>query len=150
MTQVFQKNLKNIKNFKNSNSKGFTLLEILIVIGILGGIMTLILPNILSRFEASKGKSTKLALGQIVSAIALYNSDCGKNPSALKFLKENDPDCPNWSQPYLKTIPKDGWNREFVYENNAETGNYSLKSLGKDGKEGGTESNKDIDAEDQQ
>ena len=125
------------------NSRGMTLIEILIVLAIIGTLMATLLPMIGNRFDKSKVGQTKIAMGQVINAINLYYTDCGKYPTSLDGLLKADPECSNWGpEPYMKKAPKDAWNREFNYT--IEGSNYVLKSLGKDGRDGGDGFDKDI------
>lgn len=129
------------------NSRGMTLIEILIVMAIIGTLMAVLLPNLMSRLDKSKVNSTKIAISQMVNALNLYYTDCGKYPSSLDGLSKADADCSNWGpEPYMKKLLKDGWNRDFSYsiEGNA----YTIKSFGKDGREGGEGFDKDITQDD--
>jgi general secretion pathway protein G len=128
-----------------TNSRGMTLIEILIVMAIIGTLMATLLPRITARLDRSKVENTKIAMGQITSALNLYYADCSKFPDQLESLSQQD-DCPNWDPSgYLKKVPKDGWNRDFIYESSG--GSYSLMSLGSDGRPGGEGFAKDIRAD---
>jgi general secretion pathway protein G len=137
--------MKALKTLRNS--RGMTLIEILIVMAIIGTLMAVLLPNLMSRLDKSKVNSTKIAISQMVNALNLYYTDCGKYPASLDGLQKADADCSNWGpEPYMKKNLKDGWNHDFQYtiEGNA----YVLKSFGKDGREGGEGFDKDITQDD--
>lgn len=130
-----------------SNRRGMTLIEIMIVLAILGGIMALLLPRLTGQLDKAKSKEARIQMGQIVNAISMYYTDCGKNPSSLENLVKADANCSNWGpEPYLKKDPKDPWGHDFVYELNGNE--YQLKCLGKDGREGGSGFDADITLED--
>ncbi|QDK37430.1 type II secretion system major pseudopilin GspG [Bdellovibrio sp. NC01] len=130
-----------------SNRKGMTLIEIMIVLAILGGIMTLLLPRLTGQMEKAKVKEARIQMSQIVNALSMYYTDCGKYPQSLEGLVTQDSQCNNWGpEAYLKKSPKDPWNHDFVYEISGSE--YSLKCLGKDGKEGGSGFDADITLED--
>lgn len=138
--------LKNIKNKNDSskkNQRGITLIEILIVLAIIGALLATILPQIFNKLEASKVKQTKIIMSQIVGAINLYYTDCNKYPESLDELTKAS-DCA--TDAYLKKKLQDAWNRDFAYQ--VESGSFTLKSLGKDGRDGGDGINKDITSED--
>jgi general secretion pathway protein G len=136
-------------SLKKINQKGMTLLEIMIVLMIIGGLAAVLLPTVMSRLDKSKFSQTKLIMGQIAQALNLYYTDCGKYPPSLDGLSTADSACSNWGpDPYMKKVPPDAWSNGFVYESSG--GTYNLKSLGADGKEGGDGKNKDITAEELQ
>ena len=127
------------------NARGMTLVEILIVLAIVGSLMAVIGSNVMENFQKSKRKETGIIMSQISSALNMYYSDCGKMPQTLKGLLENPGDeCADWGpEPYLKkNMIKDAWAHDFVYETDGST--FTLKSLGKDGREGGSKHDKDI------
>ena len=132
------------ENFRALTSQGFTLIEILIVMGLIGVISIMIIGPIRDRLDKSNIEKTRLTMTSVMGQINLYQNDCGRVPPNLEAMKDGDPECKNWGPAYLKDLPKDGWNRPFIFESDGV--NYSLKSLGKDGKEGGTGANKDLDS----
>lgn len=128
------------------DSRGMTLIEILIVMAIIGTLMAVLLPQVMNRLGKSQVNSTKLAMGQVIQALNLYYSDCGKYPASLEGLITAD-DCSNWGPtPYLKKEIKDTWNTSFQYA--VEGGNFTLKSFGRDKREGGDGLDKDITQDD--
>lgn len=130
-----------------SNRKGMTLVEIMIVLAIIGGIMAILLPKLTGQIDKAKTKDARIQMSQIVQALSMYYTDCGKYPTALDGLVTQDANCHNWGpEPYLKKAPKDPWGHDFVYELSASE--YNLKCLGKDGKEGGSGYDLDITLED--
>lgn len=129
------------------NRRGMTLIEIMIVLAIIGSIAALLLPRMTGALDKSKVKEAKIQMGQIVNALSMYYTDCGKYPASLENLVKADANCSNWGpEAYLKKSPKDPWQHDFIYElNGAE---YTLKCMGKDGKEGGDGFDKDISMDD--
>lgn len=129
------------------NRKGMTLIEIMIVLAIIGSIAALLLPNITGQLDKSKVKEARIQMTQIVNALSMYYTDCGKYPQSLEGLTKADAECSNWGpEPYYKKDLKDPFNHELVYELSGTE--YTLKSLGKDGRDGGSGNNKDITLED--
>ena len=127
------------------NNRGFTLLEILIVLGILGTIMAMIVTRVNDSRERAKAKQTRLDLNNWSEAINMYYSECGKYPASLQVVTAEDAECKSWDPgQYKKMRTKDEWGTELVYS--SEGNGYTLKSLGKDRAEGGTGANADIDA----
>lgn len=118
------------------NKKGFTLLEILIVVAIIGLIASLVIPNLVGRYEKSKEEIARAQLEMLSSAIEAFRLDVGRYPNSLdELLKCDDP---NWRGPYLakRKIPKDPWGRDYQYKYPGEHGPYDLYSLGPEGQLG--------------
>lgn len=129
-----------------SRQAGLTLLEILVVLAIIGAVMAVLIPNITGNLSRSQVRTTKLAMGQVTQALTLYYNDCGSYPKALDGLLQSDGECSSWGpDPYLKKEVKDAWNNSFVYDSDGST--FTLKSLGKDRREGGDGANADITSE---
>lgn len=126
-----------------SNSKGFSLGEIMIVLVIIGGIMAIVLPKIQDGQNKGNVNKTKMIMTEITTKINEYYAECSKYPTTLNFIIEDDSSCKNWtSNPKLKHLLKDAWGTELQY---STAGNgYNLSSLGKDKKSGGTSFDKDL------
>lgn len=133
-----------------NNARGMTLIEIMIVLAILGSLMALVLPKVVGGQEKAKVKEARIQLGQIITSLSVYYTDCGKYPKSLAGLVKSDGDCTNWGpEQYYKTKNEtinDPWNHEFVYE--LKGAEFSLKTLGRDGAEGGSGYDADIDSSD--
>ncbi len=143
----FKKALQSMLIPKNlKNQKGMSLVEILIVLAIIGALMSVLIPNVVSKLNKSKVENTKIGMGQVINALNMYYNDCGAFPATLEGLSKKD-ECSNWGpDPYLKKLPKDAWNHEYGYS--VEGSNYTLLSMGADGKEGGDGFNKDLSSDD--
>lgn len=135
--------MKKTNLHRMNNQQGFSIAEIVIVLGIIGGILAFILPKITEGNIKSKVNKSKMIMNEIAIKLDEYNSECGKYPTSLDFIVSDDASCKNWSgNPKMKHLLKDGFNTDFVYE---VSGNgYNLKSLGADKKEGGSSFDKDI------
>lgn len=128
------------------NARGMTLFEILIVLAIIGSLSAILLPMVNDRMKSANVKETKLAMGQVINSLNLYYTDCGHYPKTLDGLLKADPECSNWGpEPYMKKTPVDAWKHEYIY--GLDGNQFTLKSLGADGKEGGEGYNKDITQE---
>lgn len=132
------------------NERGMTLFEILIVVGIIGSLIAVLLPNIRNQQAKAKAGETRIKMGKVISQLNLYNNDCNKWPESLDSLVTEDTTCGNWGpEPYLKKKElEDGWARAFQY--GVEGNSFLLKSLGADGREGGDKYDKDITQDDLQ
>lgn len=129
--------------------QGFTLVEMLVVITIIGLIMGLIGPRVLNYLSESKVKAAKIQMQSFSSALDLFNLDSGRYPSAsegLTALIQRTPGVDTWNGPYLKggNVPKDPWNHPYVYRMPGEHGAYDITSYGSDGQEGGSGTAADI------
>jgi len=125
--------LKLMRIDKRDRKRGFTLMEILIVVAIIGLLAALVMPNIIGRYEKSKEEIAKAQLEMLITAIEAFRLDTSRYPNSLEELINcQDPKC---RAPYLakKEIPKDPWGRDFVYKYPGEHGPYDLYSLGPDG-----------------
>jgi general secretion pathway protein G len=132
--------------------RGFTLVEMLVVITIIGLIMGLIGPRVLNYLNESKVKAAKIQIQSFSSALDLFYLDAGRFPSSgegLAALVQRTPGVAAWNGPYLKggTVPNDPWSHPYVYRSPGEHGPYDIISLGSDGQEGGTGIAADISME---
>ena len=131
---------------------GFTLVEMLVVIAIIGLIMGLIGPRVLNYLSESKVKAARIQEQSFQSALDLFYLDAGRFPSSaegLTALVRPTPGLAAWNGPYLKggTVPNDPWNHPYVYRSPGERGPYDIVSYGSDGQEGGSGVAADISLE---
>lgn len=127
----------------NTHSAGFTLIEILVVMAIIGMLAVMVAPNI---FNQQAGAQRDAALSQIStleSALDTYRLDVGEYPDSLEGLMRNDSGRASWNGPYLRRdVPKDPWGNDYVYESDGRE--FTLYSYGADGSRGGEEDDADI------
>lgn len=130
--------------------RGFTLLEMLIVLGIIALLAAVAAPNLLKVFGKSAVPVTKQQISNTETALTQFRLDVGRFPTTeegLGALLEKK-GIERWSGPYLskKGMPKDGWKRDLLYRSPAQAEGFEFEvySLGSDGKEGGTGDAKDI------
>lgn len=134
-----------IEKVMNSTKKnGFTLIELLIVIVILGLLASLVAPAMFSKVDSSKIKTAETQLRMLESSINTYRLDVGAFPDALQELIKSDKK--GWDGPYLpKDVPLDPWGNAYVYAKPGEQGKpYGLRSLGRDGRQGGEGDDADV------
>ncbi len=122
--------------------RGFTLIEIMVVVVIIGLLATLIVPNVIGQGDAARVTAAQIDIRAIGNALDLYRLNNSHYPSTEQGLEAlvnrpaGFPEPRNWGpEPYLKKLPTDPWGTEFVYINNGF--NYELYSFGADGQEGG-------------
>lgn len=132
---------------------GFTLIEILVVIIVLGMLAALVGPRILGRVSEAKGAAARTQIELLGLALDSYRLDNGSYPTseqglaALNEKPAREPLPQNWRGPYLrKAIPADPWGRPYVYRGPGEANpsGYDLLTLGRDGQPGGNEEDADV------
>lgn len=130
----------------NIRSPGFTLLELLVVLAILGLIATFAAPQALKWLSGAKSDSARIQVEALGTGIDLYRLDVGSYPPDLEALVTQPPGADRWDGPYLrkKTVPKDPWGRDYIYRHPGDNGPYDLYSLGADGQEGGSGEDADV------
>jgi general secretion pathway protein G len=129
--------------------QGFTLIEILVVITIIGLIMGLVGPRVLNYLSEAKGKAAKIQIESFASGLDLYFLDAGRYPTTsegLTALVQRPSNALPWNGPYLKgaVVPPDPWGNPYVYRMPGQHGTYDIISYGSDGTEGGTGAAADI------
>jgi general secretion pathway protein G len=134
---------------QNVGEQGFTLVEMLVVITIIGLIMGLIGPRVLNYLSESKMKAAKIQLQSFGSALDLFYLDAGRFPSSaegLAALVRRTPGVAAWNGPYLKggNVPTDPWSHPYIYRAPGERSAYDIMSYGSDGQEGGSGTAADI------
>ena len=131
--------------------RGFTLIEIMVVVVIIGLLSALVGPRLMGQSDEAKRKTTQTQIAQLEQVLGLYNLDNGFYPTTSQGLEAlvKEPTMPpeplNYKKGgYMKKVPKDAWGREFVYTAPGEHGDVDILSYGADGQEGGSGANADI------
>jgi general secretion pathway protein G len=120
--------------------RGFTLVEVLVVVIILALIAATIVPKLIGRTYTAKVQLTQTNIASIEGCIRIFYQDTGRYPTAqegLTALIEKPNNCPNWHGPYLEDIPVDAWHRSFIYQIPGQKRAFDIFSTGSDGKLGG-------------
>ena len=138
---------KRIKN-QGLKNKGFTLLELLVVIVIIGLLASIAAPKLFSQIGKSETKTAGAQIESLGLALDQYRIDVGQYPTTeqgLAALYKNPGNVPKWAGSYLKkNIPNDPWGKPYLYKSPGEHGDYDLFTLGKDGQLGGTSDDQDV------
>lgn len=128
--------------------RGFTLLELLVVMVIIGLLAGYVAPRFFAQVGKSEVKVAKAQMDALEKALDQYRLDVGRYPSSeqgLAALNDKPAGEAKWAGPYLKkAVPPDPWGRAYVYKAPGEHGEYDLLSYGKDGRPGGTGEDADI------
>lgn len=132
----------------NTTQRGFTLLELLVVMVIIGLLASYVGPKFFSQIGKSEVKAARAQIDALEKALDQFRLDLGRYPTTeqgLAALMERPAGEQKWGGPYLKkAVPNDPWGRPYVYRQPGEHGEYDLLSLGKDGQPGGTGEAEDI------
>ena len=130
------------------NKRGFTLIEMLIVMVILGLLAALVAPRMFGKVEKSRQKTAKAQISLFETALDTYRLDVGKYPTTelgLQALRVKPDGLERWDGPYLpKEIPADPWGHPYEYRSPGEHGDFDIISYGGDGTAGGEGDDKDI------
>ncbi|MCX7348355.1 MAG: type II secretion system major pseudopilin GspG [Alphaproteobacteria bacterium] len=148
LSNRIQTQLRNKARCRKSEG-GFTLVELLVVLVILVLLASIIGPRIIGYLGSSRTKTAHIQIESLVTAMELFHIDVGRYPSStegLAALVKSPGNVPGWNGPYLAKagVPPDPWGKPYVYQAGQNAGSFEIKSLGADGKEGGTDENADV------
>jgi general secretion pathway protein G len=130
---------------------GFTLLELLVVLGIIAMLAGLVGPQVMKHMGESKVKAAKVQIEDLAQTMDMYKLDVGSYPTSeqgLNALIESPDGAQRWNGPYLRKskVPLDPWQQEYKYTSPGEHGKFDITSMGADGKEGGEGEDKDLNS----
>ena len=135
--------------FPQRRDRGFTLIELMVVLVIIGVLAALIVPNVLDRADDARSTAARTDVNNIMQALKLYKLDNQRYPTAEQGLQalitkpSTAPAPPNW-KPYLEKLPNDPWGRAYQYLNPGVKGEVDVMSFGADGQSGGEGKNADV------
>jgi len=138
-----------MKQIKPLSESGFTLLELLVVLGIIAMLAGIVGPQVMKHMGESKTKAAKVQIEDLAATLDMYKLDVGTYPSSdegLKALIETPDSSKRWNGPYLRKskIPLDPWQQEYHYVSPGEHGKFDIYTFGADNKEGGEGEDQDI------
>ncbi|MDM0075894.1 type II secretion system major pseudopilin GspG [Variovorax sp. J2P1-59] len=137
------------RSLSRAIQRGFTLIELMVVLVIIGVLAALIVPNVIERADDARVTAAKTDVNNLMQALKLYRLDNQRYPTAEQGLQAlltrptNGPAAPNW-KPYVEKLPNDPWGRPYQYMNPGIKGEIDVLSLGADGQPGGEGKNADI------
>ncbi len=134
---------------KSKLQKGFTLIELMVVLVIIGVLAALVVPNVLDRADDARVTAARTDIGNLKQALKLYKLDNQRYPTSeqgLQSLVQKPTVGPNpmYWKPYLEKLPKDPWGNEYQYINPGIKADIDIMSFGADGQVGGEGKNADL------
>ncbi len=138
-----------MKRSRSVHQQGFTLVELLVVLAILGMLAALVGPQVLNQLGGAKSKSAGIQIRDFEQALELYKLDVGRFPrteEGLSALVQSPSGAKGWNGPYLKKseVPEDPWGNKYVYRYPGKNGAIEIVSLGADGQPGGAGEDADV------
>lgn len=127
-------------NENRRSEKGFSLIELIVVLVILGLLVAVVSTNVVKYFAKGKDQVVKVQINEFLQALELFHFEQGRYPNTgegLESLVRNPGNMDNWAGPYLKgELPKDPWGKQYVYRCPGTHSEFDLFSFGADGTEG--------------
>ncbi|HSR52699.1 MAG TPA: type II secretion system major pseudopilin GspG [Acidobacteriota bacterium] len=136
------------KTKRQHRQRGFSLIELIVVLVILGLLATVVGPTVIERLGQGKRNIAQVQIEELSGALDLYRFDVGRYPTTSEGLEAllDENGVQNWNGPYLnkENLPKDPWGNPYEYRSPGDHGSFDLWSLGADGREGGEDDNADV------
>ncbi len=130
---------------RRNGQRGFTLVELLLVLVILALIAGLVLPGIIGKAESAKAKAASSQISRISMSVESFYLDTGSTPDSIEDLVNEPAGVSGWNGPYIKnSLLKDPWGRPYQFRAPGEHGDFDIWSFGADGQQGGEKNNADI------
>jgi len=134
---------------RKKRALGFTLVELLVVLAILGMLAALVGPQVLNQLGGAKSKSAAIQISDLEQALEIYKLDVGRFPNSsqgLTALVRQPSGVKGWNGPYLKKgeLPMDPWGNPYEYRYPGQGGSPEITSLGADGRPGGSGEDADV------
>jgi general secretion pathway protein G len=141
--------MKSKMNIRKNGRRGFTLIELVVVILILAILAALIIPRVVGRTDDAKRSKAASDIATLRSQVQLFKSDVGDYPQSLMDLRTRPSEgADGWRGPYLdKELPTDPWGNEYDYQVSSSGDEFTIISYGQDGAPGGDGNNADIGEE---
>src|SRR5690554_6773018 len=138
----FTSHMTSASSQRRRSQQGFTLMELLVVLAILGLLMSLVGPRVLNQLGGAKTKTAAIQIKDLEQSLEMYKLDVGRFPSTdegLKALVRKPANVAGWNGPYLKSneVPLDPWNNEYHYKYPGEKGEIDIFTYGQNGVPGG-------------
>lgn len=126
-----------------ASQQGFTLIEILVVMAIIGMLAVMVAPNLFNQRAGAMRDAAASQISTLEAALDTYRLDVGSYPDSLDGLMTNDSGRDSWNGPYLRRdVPQDPWGNDYIYDGNNRE--FTLISYGADGEQGGEEEDADV------
>jgi len=138
-----------MRTLRRLGESGFTLLELLVVLAIMGMLAAIIAPQVIRYLGTSRTQTAKVQIQYVMQGLELFRIDVGRYPSqqeGLVALVNPTPTAPNWNGPYLKkeSAIRDPWGNPYLYQIPGQHGEVDVYSLGQDKAPGGTGEAQDV------